>query len=808
VPKADLPRNEATYATAARFVDVALRRDDSLFTPGHPIWSLPNLEELKRLYVDAEDLGPGTFEEKLRVQIGSGSAGAIQLMAEIHYVYFLPASTRSITADTKRQRIREILSWIQPPVELPTDLAGALDRGVAGAGIGFSTYKWASISNFIRFGVAWKGLSSEERDRALADPWVFKATLDAVQMRSGGTYAKEALLHLVHPDTFEAIVSHGEKGMLVQRFSSLVTDSTSDLDRKIAEIRHELAQRFGEGFDFYATVPVMAMWKPGEDKWASFIYWAGRFRESSGFDAEERDYKLALAEELAPARQAVMNQDPDWHHHLKRGLESTHNNLIGWRERDHFVRWTGQRKDDALGALRAVWQQDHDPENAMAAFVQRLPKDVVSSPGQRVAIGSVLLMAADPYRCPPYRPTPLQRAYKLTDFGTEENEETARYRRALDFFDAVLGHAAHQGVELRDRLDAQSVTWAVTSDETPEAWGLEPWPAVDVEALQRYRKGAAAPGEGRPEEVESAETPSAAPQVGRPSLEALAGELLIDVEHLNEIADLLDAKHQVVFYGPPGTGKTYVARALAAALAGDPARVRLVQFHPSYAYEDFVEGFRPRLASNAAGFELTPGPLKRIAEQALANPGLRHFLVIDEMNRGNVAKVMGELYFLLEYRDTPVELQYSAAPFTLPRNLYFIGTMNTADRSIALLDAALRRRFAFVPFFPDREPISGLLRRWLAHNRPEMAWVARLVDAANARLADRNGAIGPSFFLHADLDDARLGVIWRHEIMPYLEDHFFDDPGQLAEFELERLRATLAEETSGNGAEPTGADED
>jgi 5-methylcytosine-specific restriction enzyme B len=727
-------------------------------------------------------------------------------MAEINYVYFLPASVTTITGHTKRQRVREILSWIEPPVELPAELAEVLDRGIAGAGAGFHTYKWASISNLIRFGVAWKGLSADARTRALADPWIFKQTLDGVHMRSGGTYAKEALLHLVHPDTFEAIVSRGEKGMLVQRFSSLVTDAAADVDRQIAEIRDKLEQRFGEGFDFYATVPVMAMWKPAENRWASFVYWAGRFRESQGFDAEERDYKLALAEDLAPARHAVLDQDPDWHRHLKHGLESRHNNLVGWRERDHFLRWGGERAGEALDALRAVWLKDQDPTDAVAAFVQRLPKDVVGSPGQRVAIGSVLLMASDPYRCPPYRPTPLRLAYKLTDFGAEENEEAARYRHALEFFDAVVDHAVNQGVDLRDRLDAQSVTWAVTSNETPEAWGLEPWPALDVEALQRYRKSSGGLGEIPPEEGEDGEA-RPMPRPGRPSLAGLAHELLIDVEHLEEIADLLDTKHQVVFYGPPGTGKTYVARALAATLAGDPARVRLVQFHPSYAYEDFVEGFRPRLASDGPGFELTPGPLKRIAEQALANPGFRHFLVIDEMNRGNLAKVMGELYFLLEYRDTPVELQYSATPFTLPANLYFIGTMNTADRSIALLDAALRRRFAFAPFFPDREPISGLLGRWLARNRPEMTWVARLIDAANVRLADRNGAIGPSFFLHADLDDARLGVIWRHEVMPYLEDHFFDDPRRLADFELERLRATLAKEAGGDGAEPTSAEE-
>jgi len=787
----DLERLGATYAAAERFVASALRRDDSLFTPGVPIWSLLNLEELDRLYVQAFDPGPGNFEEKLRIQIGGGSSGAIELMAEIHYVYFLPASG-GIAGDTKRQRIREILSWASPPTLLPDDLAGVLDHGIGGGGIGFGTYKWASISYFVRFGLAWKRLTPHERERGLADPWEFKSVLDGVPTTGGGTYAKEALLHLVHPDTFERIFSRGEKGMLVQRFADLVTDQTVDVDRQIAQIRQRLSDRFGDGFDFYWAIPVVAMWKPTENRWSSFIYWAGRFRASAEFDANERDYKLALAEMLAPARRAVLAGEDDWQDPLATALRSKHNNLIGWRETDRFVKWAASNPDAAHEGLAAIWQTEAEPATAMAAFLERLPKDIVTTPGQRVSIGSVLLMAGDPYRCPPYRPSPVQLALKLTDFGAPATDEVARYTQALDFFDAVLDRAAGQGVDLRDRLDAQSVTWAVTTEGPSNDWLPE-----DRSALDRFRlSGGTVPDEI---EVEPPREPGKPEPTGRPSLMVLADELLIDVEQLNEIADLLDVKRQLVFYGPPGTGKTFVAHRLALALAGDSTRVRVIQFHPSYAYEDFVEGYRPRLFGTTPGFELVPGPLKRMAELAAANPGHKHFLVIDEMNRGNVAKVLGELYFLLEYRDQAVDLQYSATPFTLPGNLFFIGTMNTADRSIALLDAALRRRFAFVPFFPDREPIAGLLGRWLTRHRPEMAWVAEMVEIANAKLADRNGAIGPSFFLHADLDDARLGVIWRYEILPYLEDHFFDDPGRLAEFEIERLRPTVSSVSSPAG---------
>ena len=289
------------------------------------------------------------------------------------------------------------------------------------------------------------------------------------------------------------------------------------------------------------------------------------------------------------------------------------------------------------------------------------------------------------------------------------------------------------------------------------------------------------------------------------SVQELAGRLLLPVDFLATVELLLDHKRQVIFQGPPGTGKTFVARKLAVCLAGADERVRLVQFHPSYAYEDFVQGFRPARRAGQPGFELRNGPLVDAAERAKAEPGEKHFLVIDEINRGNLAKVFGELYFLLEYRDAELRLLYSDDPFVLPGNLYIIGTMNTADRSIALVDLALRRRFHFVEFHPDKPPVQGLLRHWLMQKASDMTWVADVVDRANAKLDDRQAAIGPSYFMKGDLDIDTVRLIWEHNVRPYVEEHLYGEQERIAEFDLDRLRGEM--DGSGPDSREAGKDD-
>ncbi|GHG50465.1 GTPase subunit of restriction endonuclease [Flavimobilis marinus] len=302
---------------------------------------------------------------------------------------------------------------------------------------------------------------------------------------------------------------------------------------------------------------------------------------------------------------------------------------------------------------------------------------------------------------------------------------------------------------------------------------------------------------GVEEETKAAKT-APAELVLRPATDDLAERLLVDRAWVQSCIDLLRDRRQIVFYGPPGTGKTYLAQEIAHHLTDDSA-VKLVQFHPAYSYEDFFEGYRPvapKDGSATVGFTLTPGPFRRLVDAARENPSTPYVLIVDEINRANLAKVFGELYFLLEYRDRAIDLLYSTgdeAGFTMPSNVFIIGTMNTADRSIALVDAAMRRRFAFKALHPSVEPTRSMLRRWL--DRMGLpATTADVLDHLNALITDEDFRIGPSYFMRDDVHrDGGLETAWETAILPLLEEHHFGEGLDVAgRYSLPKITARVA----------------
>ena len=465
----------------------------------------------------------------------------------------------------------------------------------------------------------------------------------------------------------------------------------------------------------------LAAW--GVAGWDQLVHRARQYIESGHVDELEIKYKLEIARKLAAIRKQILTGTPiteEVVRQLRGALTGT--NLVYYLTIVRFhelliEQLEDTQADSAPNALRALWAPTMTGQSNGFQMLAKHMEVPGGGRASRINLVSVLLMGIDPKEFPPYRLSAFNWAYDQAGYprpkdGLPESEE---YAYALGFLDRFIEEASQRGFTLPNRLYAQSALWLM---------------------------------QNAPELVDPVVEPPP------PDLNALAKELYLTGGFLEEINALLEEKRQVIFQGPPGTGKTYAARAIARHLARREDRVTLVQFHPSYAYEDFIQGYRPTLQGGTAGFELRDGPLLRAAEQAKKEPGAKHFLIVDEINRGHLAKVFGELYFLLEYRDEAMRLQYSDEAFSVPPNLYIIGTMNTADRSIALVDLALRRRFAFVRFDTGEKPVKGLLRRWLKANEPPaMERLADVVEWANALLNDRDAAVGPSYFMKKEMTE-------------------------------------------------------
>lgn len=780
------------YQIAERFKDAALVRDDSVFTPGQPIWSLAVIDDLRARFVEKAVETGDSFGARLRLQLQDAPPTTRQLMGEILYLYIL------VDVDTGADTKRELIAAAYPG-EIPDDLSRALKSGLFGLGQA-RFHQFYQLAFLIELAASLKKRVPEERSSLVNDALALKAFV--LSLRTARAQAEQlAFLHLIHPDHFERIIRRASKQQVVAAFRDLVSDPMADVDEQLLQIRLRLGQHLGDPtFDFW-DASLEYYWRDraegdrADDRWGRFVFWAKRFHEWAGFDAEERNYKLAIAQKLSRFRVGLIGGSESWQD-LRRALSSKENNLLNWRVTQRVAEWVESDPASAREALLQLWKVDSPVDMVIRGFIERLPDGLAGGRGVRLSLASMLLGAVDPNRYPIYRPTPFDRAFRLLDYpeAKVDLDEAALYQHILTFLDEVMEQTARRGLELRDRLDAQSVIWSVSSWDL-EHKSLAEWPEWEKSALRRYRTrtmtlGSSDDGEegleggqGVPLVVEA---PGAAHR-RRGDLGELADRLLLDEAYLLRVQRLLEAKGQVIFYGPPGTGKTYVARELAECLAG-PSCVQVVQFHPSYAYEDFVEGYRPTYRDGQSRFELVQGPLRRAATAATNRPDQRHVLVIDEINRANVAKVLGELYFLLEYRKETINLQYSQEPFALPSNLWIIGTMNTADRSIALVDAALRRRFFFVPFFPDEPPVQGLLRRWLERNKPDLLWVADVVDRANELADNRHLTIGPSHFMRADLSEEWVELIWDHAILPYFAEQFFGDDERLRALQLFELR--------------------
>ncbi len=380
---------------------------------------------------------------------------------------------------------------------------------------------------------------------------------------------------------------------------------------------------------------------------------------------------------------------------------------------------------------------------------------------------AMLLGGYDPTRYTFYSSGALRHGYERysPDARWPSGSRGEVYAEVCTFVQAVSDALRAYGVPIEDLIDAQSFIW-ISFSATKKA---KPTPTSKPAAR-----------------VASVADPDAVAT-------DLAARTLWPIDRARHLVGLASSGRPLLFQGPPGTGKTFVAVELARLLSGDEeGRFEVVQFHPSYAYEDFIEGIRPLVTEGSTlAYEIRSGIFLKLVDLARQHPDDPFFMVIDELNRANLPRVFGELLYALEYRgpEHTFRLPYSNAETYIPDNITLIGTMNTADRSIALVDAAIRRRFRHVNFAPDRE----VLRNWLRANN-----LGQLADDAAARMdhlnhellksLDADRLIGHTYFMRADLAESGYDAVWDEDIGPVLNEHLYNRPE-----EVRRLRDVFLE---------------
>lgn len=440
---------------------------------------------------------------------------------------------------------------------------------------------------------------------------------------------------------------------------------------------------------------------------------------------------------------------------------------------------------------------------ASVPWIALLNRDVTTSTQSGVYVG--LLVSED-----------LSAIYATLNQGVTElvNElgHTAALRTLQERSDAYRGQLrriGERGITLSNDIDLKTDKWRgkhyVVGTIAYERFDRRAFPSDQrfeevLEALMSaYDQVVEAPPESAAQQTVSLPDPAPLPIEEEPySIDDAMSGVFMDQAEVSKILAVWRSKKNLIVQGAPGVGKSFIAKRLAFALIGyhAPSRIENVQFHQSYAYEDFVQGYRP---TPAGGFELKEGVFLRFCKAALADPGRDYVLIIDEINRGNLSKIFGELMLLIEpdkrNASWATRLPYARSndpKFYVPENVYIIGMMNTADRSLSMVDYALRRRFAFVtlqpqfasPLFEEHLLAAGIPPEIIHRIRLHMADLNDAISSDTINLGP-GFQIGHSFFVPVEEDAYVEGWYERiieTEIRPLLEEYWFDDPRKAAEW--------------------------
>ena len=817
--------------------------DGSVFGDGS-LWRAELIEEIREAFWAGVDSDKDKYIDKLEEQMKLVSKDGKKLMAELNWL--LQVFITSSKAKTKRNQVRLMWSWSGE--ELPEGHPMLSDEVLIGSGnpgAAFNTMRWRELVFLFDIVVQFKKLDLSEREKTLSDPWLFSEWLSAVP-RDGYRQFRHMIRYLFFPDTFERIVVSKNKRQFIHQFLGDDLESLNNLDdvaldKKIFEARVKMeAEASDEPFDFYRASKQLEEEKEAKsEEVPSNITRENLLKAIERIDtegvpsgAQSSTYDLVHSEKRYPPKLVV-----SWANVFANGDELDRATFGGGKNTPCFKLlekegFTVERKSQPIkGSLYRILseysQARREPlaEHPLALLIRKdfpeLVKDTVFDTDESIKVAGTKFIGS--WANVPWTAVLDTRITDTTQRGvyivllfseggdqvfitvaqgvsdqTQSDNDTNR-KAILETLDVPAGYSpgplegSRLGVSGKAKSYAASVVFykAFGREDLPSESHIE----KELLTLRKFLTQVVANDNlmslyGQVA-MDSDEALDEEPETQPYSLEEAMDGLFLEDQQVRQILQHLRTKKNIILQGPPGVGKTFVSKRLAYALmeAKDPDRVGMVQFHQSYSYEDFIQGFRP----SGEGFQLKNGVFYQFCKKAQQDPDNDYVFIIDEINRGNLSKIFGELMMLIEHDKRGPEwampLTYADEgdpPFYVPANLHLVGMMNTADRSLAMVDYALRRRFSFI----DLEPAfsSAKFKDYMVKMGAAESIITRIVarmSALNARIAADKAnlgsgfCIGHSFFCSPPIDgefnEAWYRGIIQAEIEPLVREYWFDD---------------------------------